>query len=1107
MARLRTSCADPCTLSLANVICQNDRYSAYRKSMPVNSESYRSFSDAYAQNSSSAQLTNGGQLSVSSSSYSLDAVSPNESPSSSSSSEAGAFYTPSLSANLAPAVQQPHQQHASSTPSVLSAGFPFQSQSQQQKQKQSHQFPSTQEKPPQQHESRQFRKTYAAPTSEAMQTSGSSDAGDRSSVVQAREKQHRELPSYMRGTSASSSKRNSTASVEDANKRHRPESLALISPTTSSNGRDSLSRGASHSRGSSPPQHGQVHSSVKTIPTSAARSHRQSSGHSRQSSLVSATSRKHVPSNINTVRSAITEDGLPRQSAETRQGESRRVSKASNSPSAIAHNILRQTRGSEYESFDISAYAAGDEATAEALRKLDGISSTTVSPRISRAYSASSAKSSATGHTSVYGAAAAADVHATPRKTTGIPGSTSAALSRQNSKASTRTMSPAASSSRPGSARKSWGKATVSASSAHRETSSMVAPRMPPRRKSDENTMTQQAASLPVAQAQALYPPMKSPLRSSPSSGQSSAPSSIALGPGLRKLSLSSSISAPSLAAAAAAQYQMDGARSPTQASLSPNVTFAHPAAQGSGILRRASGARPPSSGAVVPPTPSLSSKRSSSASLAFATSASDSRDSTSATSISAYGSPAHGRISKGRRGSTSSDVSSVYSGVDGPNRSDRSGGGESGDGEQASSTRAIPPVPPLPKDWESYRPSTSGEGSLPSSASAPSFKEKEKDYLKSPAMPGHRESSGSGSRRVSMEKPAGPRPLRNFSGASSLSPAPSPGLSVSPTLPSPATTTTSLLGPERQQDVSRTPTKQKWSLSVALGINKSPPLPSSQSQPSSLQSYDDSESERMGEAQLGEWQSSENRLSPAPSGKLSEMPRRKLVSVPDIKALGNPEAAKRSPKLPSRLPQSQSAHHLGGETATSRARTESLNNASTTYIPPLVATDNPSLVAISPGRSRSSLLSPRRTPSGIPFFHRRASGQSGTANNPSLTSSPKSTNSKELGASTPVLQEDRPGRKSILGINLFSRSSARKSISGLKDLGAIPTSPKLPQEYQHSMGSATMRQDASTSKNEGKANEFGVRTSGDSKRSSVSARASSIIGRRRGKVGNRPSF
>lgn len=177
--------------------------------------------------------------------------------------------------------------------------------------------------------------------------------------------------------------------------------------------------------------------------------------------------------------------------------------------------------------------------------------------------------------------------------------------------------------------------------------------------------------------------------------------------------------------------------------------------------------------------------------------------------------------------------------------------------------------------------------------------------------------------------------------------------------------------------------------------------------------------------------------------------------------------------------------------------------SSSSTANPPKTADSAgsaPSLLATSPGRSRSSLLSPRRTPSGIPFFSRKSSNHAttaaGTSDSPALPSSPKSTHSGS--------QEDRglekTGRKSILGINLFHRSSARKSIS-LKQGEVIPLSPKLPKEYQSSTAASVLspRSDENVS-------EFGVRPSNDSKRSSVSAKASSFMGRKRGKVSELPS-
>lgn len=952
----------------------------------------------------------------------------------------------------------------------------------------------------------------------------SASAKKTSSISTSKEREKENIPSYMRGTAASANKRTSTTSMDDLYRRQDSTSSTFTSPSHGV-GEDYISKSgnANKTRHSSPPSQNQQQRQNQTKSAILARTpasnvsarlggsalYSRQSGHSRQSSITSNSGekgRKHVPTPINTSR-----DSLPHPQR-SHEGKPPTSAKTSKSPSAIAHHILQQTlqhgvphesNRPLYEDFDISAYAAVNQATAEALSKLDGTSNAS-SPRVSRAYSASSFKSS---HTSGGNDSAAAD-HSTPKKRASSTGAGSA-LSRQNSKASTRTTSPH---SRPSSSRKSWAARGAPSPGLSLPASSILKDQDHPapflRRKSEDQH--QQALFSP---GQTLQPPVKSPLRAS-AYGASSAPNTVSQPS--RKLSLSSSISSPSLPATAAAQNQISDnlARSPqSQSNLSPAVSFSHPLPPAV-ASRRSSGNRPSSSsGGDVPPTPSLSSKRSSSASLAFGTSTGGSRDSTSATSISAYGSPAQGKISKSRRGSTSSEVSSVHSGVDGPNnRSDRSLGGDSTDAENAHA-RLIPPVPPLPKDWETYRPSTTGgESSVPTSASASSFKEKEMSKIS--AMQGlgvadFKPAVGLVSRSSSMEKPAGPRPLRDAS-SSSLSPAAatSPSLASSPSLPSPATTSgsSSISAAERQHNASKTPTKPKWSLSSALGINKSPTLPSSSSQASSLSSFSNSSLEKStsySDLSAANKKVRSARTSYNASQGPSDLSQRKLASVPDIKSLAaNDVQSAPEIRLPN-LPHSASAHQIG-----SRARTGSQSSATTANA--TGRSEGHHGVPLSPGRSLSSLLSSsrkdsgsRQTPSSIPFWSRRPSA----SHQPAVPPSPRRRGSIVPGdssvvPSTPSQTEEKTGRRSILGINLFGRSSARKSLTMNND--NMPPSPGLPSQYTASNRASLANKQL---RHDDKVSELGVRGSQESKRSSVGARASSLItGRKRGKVRDFPN-
>lgn len=1071
-------------------------------------------------------------MSNSSSQYSLDALSVPESHSSSSlSSEGGDFYTPSLRPGT---VQDPLANYriAQRQPSATSVARDntqedtFKIPKDRQGNEMLNSSTSTILSP----NTSKIRSPNTASggissrTSSRSTTSTSVQSTSRKTSSALHKDKEREIPSYMRGTAASANKRSSTTSIDDIYRKQD----TLPSPTY----QDDYTRNPVKIRHASSPSHHFKSTPAARTPASRhiqepSSSSTRQSGHSRQSSMNSNSgSKKVVPTPINTNRDALPTSTRHSHSShqEIKQPTSAKTSK---SPSAIAHHILQQTlqqqqassndssfsgidRLQAFEEFDISAYAASNHATAEALSKLDGTLNNPNSPRMSRAFSTcSSNKSNNTtiitnGKESIINDNRDMVDHNTPKKIN---------LSRANSKSSNRTTSPH---SRPSSSsRKSW---AASATTGGRGTS-IPSPRLSTFASKDGTEPTSSASSVrrksddqaAFSPGQTLQPPSKSPLRVSSMVTTPHTAPQVQLP---RRVSLSSSISTPSLPAAGLPQSSMNTAsRSPAIGSngLSPAAPSGQPLSPAV-PSRRGSGNRPSSSsGGDIPPTPSLSSKRSSSASLAFGTSTSGSRDSTSATSVSVYGSPAQNKMSKSRRGSTSSDVSSVHSsGVDGTNRSDRSPGADLNDSEQAFA-RLIPPVPPLPKDWELYRPSTTGgDSSVPTSASGASFKERDNSRIS--AMQGlgvadyRPNQQGQISRSSSMEKPVGPRPLRDVSN-SSLSPAAgnSPRLVSASNLPSPATSsTTSSNGlPERQHNASKTPTKPKWSLSNAFGMNKSPTIPTSYSQSSSLSSFSSSSLEKSTSfsdlaAVARDSQPAANRMSLASNESQSELSRRKLASVPDIKSLAA-SSAQSAPEIKLQgLPHSVSAYEIGG-----RARTDSQSSVSTANASK--RSDGHHGLPTSPGRSLSSLLSSgrkesssRHTPSGIPFWSRRPSASHGAVATPLSPASRKSSASGEgLGIpSTPGQGEEKTGRRSILGINLFGRSSARKSLTLNKD--NMPPSPGLPQHYAASNRASTT---SKTVKHDDKVSELGVRGSQESKRNSVGARASSLIGRKRGKV------
>ncbi|KAK4051852.1 serine/threonine protein kinase, CMGC, dual-specificity [Microbotryomycetes sp. JL201] len=121
------------------------------------------------------------------------------------------------------------------------------------------------------------------------------------------------------------------------------------------------------------------------------------------------------------------------------------------------------------------------------------------------------------------------------------------------------------------------------------------------------------------------------------------------------------------------------------------------------------------------------------------------------------------------------------------------------------------------------------------------------------------------------------------------------------------------------------------------------------------------------------------------------------------------------------------------------RSRTTSQSSSSTSKTAATTAT--PAVVATSPGRSRSSLLNPRRTPSGIPFFSRKNSSP-----NVGATQTP-------VQPTEDAASDDRSGRKSILGLGFLRPSSSRKEKSSpsLKSGSMSSNSTKSPSVYNGS--------------------------------------------------------
>ncbi|GAA6059334.1 hypothetical protein JCM10212_005914 [Sporobolomyces blumeae] len=382
-------------------------------------------------------------------------------------------------------------------------------------------------------------------------------------------------------------------------------------------------------------------------------------------------------------------------------------------------------------------------------------------------------------------------------------------------------------------------------------------------------------------------------------------------------------------------------------------------------------------------PFPSSSSspfKRGSSSSTSFtaatSTSASGSHDSTSGTSFAT-----RSAASKMRRSSAGSDVSSVHSGSDarpGVDRKDSSGETEPG--------HAIPPVPPLPKDWETYRPTASGTAPLPPPLVSTN-------------------SSTSTATSNSLPSPHLDQGARRPSFASSLENASRSSPRVSQSDAS--------SGKEGQKEPSG---RRKWSISTAFHkASKSPkstPGIKESSSFSDLQATAPRDRKTSFGARLGDG---------------SQLPKRMASSTSDIASLasGREEGQPASAGLTTG---SLGRNSLRGDKASmiARVRTSSQSSTSTARTAQHQAFSSmptPSVVTTSPGRSRSSLINPRRTPSGIPFFSRKSSqpNEASSAASTSLTPSP---NAEKNG---PSPAEERSGRKSILGLNFLRSGASRR--------------------------------------------------------------------------------
>ncbi|GAA5905579.1 uncharacterized protein JCM6883_005375 [Sporobolomyces salmoneus] len=584
------------------------------------------------------------------------------------------------------------------------------------------------------------------------------------------------------------------------------------------------------------------------------------------------------------------------------------------SPSLVAASILRHTRDLEGIDLEIEKAAAVDEGTAEALRKLDGLSS----PKMARIASGSSA--------------------------TGFAG-------EPRSRKSSRGLSDVAAGVR---------KDSLGEDRTRRRTRSSLA------EGTDSFTADTSSTTTPGNSSPALPP--KSPLANSTSSSSTSRP---------------------------------DPQRVPSY-----EVPF-------------------PSAGSPY----KRGSSSSASYTLATSSSATGSHDSTSGTSFAS-----RSGASKARRSSGGSDISSVHSGVEG-----RPGGVERTDSAgEGDHLRGIPPVPPLPKDWETYRPTPSGNAAGPPLSA----------------------STATTTSSISFPSPRPDYDVRRPSFASSLE----NSFRSSPRMPS------SEEG-HGSKELGKVPTptgRRKWSISSAFHKASKSPKPGSSGMKESS-SFNDLQAS-----------SQRDRKSSTFGPRLglgegsSQLPKRMASSTSDIASLAS---SKSEYSLNTTGSLGRNSIRSDKASMIARARTSSQSSSGTarTANQQLASStmSTPAVVTTSPGRSRSSLINPRRTPSGIPFFSRKSSNNS---------IEPTSTNVTPLPNSDKSPGEEKNGRKSILGLNFLRSGGSKRD----KDKSALS-----PPVSTNRSTFSTSTSSSSLSGNSFGTDEFGRRAS----------KPSDLLTRKRGKT------
>ncbi|WAQ86243.1 hypothetical protein PtA15_6A875 [Puccinia triticina] len=593
----------------------------------------------------------------------------------------------------------------------------------------------------------------------------------------------------------------------------------------------------------------------------------------------------------------------------------------------------------------------------------------------------------------------------------------------------------------------------------------------------------------------------------------------------------------------------------PSSASSSPRQLF-HPIGSGAG------GRAPPTKSThpefdLIPSSPKIgicssaiqtNSKRASSSSTSYTTGATtttaESRESTLATSVSSPSFPPHhhhhhhqqqqqqhhhrhsqshttapSRSSPTKsRSSVGSEASSVFSNTAPGTEAGRHLERSSSSNEAGENLSSIPPVPPLPKDYETFKAQPQSRRPSHSSIQLPpnNAKTHQTDSLQLPIRSAHPESAASSSH--DQHEPFSP----STATIDSLLPVNSPASSASATSRFLHSLTSQKSSEDPTHHTSHLKQTKKWSLSAALGMNKT----GHSSKDSAV--HDDHLAHPIISPATSHHQASYSESREAMGGLATHTKRASWLGPTHHLV----------PESPQTRPEPSFYH--SDQNDSSRNRKESSSSILTTD----TTTTAAGLAAPALKPSIGGGLSSRRTPSGIPFFSRKTSGnQSINHSDRSTTNLTESTVShdsstgggKSKAATNNALEKtsnaegELPGRKSMMSLNVFIRNSvqrrptlssskissssashlsssieAPKSASVRHSLKSMPAKSSPIRESHHASQAAPKKLSISILNgvsSETPESHLSLNEASSPKKSTLGSKASNLIGRRRGKT------